>query len=238
MEEQLQRIIAKLEKLGAKDIDNCIFGARQHQYRPNPTISREKIEIFEARHNITLPKEYADFLTNVGNGGVGPFYGLEPLKNVLFDDLDYKRPESTLDPSKPFLLREAWNPKFKPTVSIEENEEEYYNQLSTFEQEYFSNEHMNGTIAICNFGCGVSLHLVVNGEEYGNIWTNNRSSDYGIHPSCELGNTEKIGFLDWYELWLDSSLILLGVDLSKIEIWQPEPIKNEPEVKKPWWKIW
>jgi hypothetical protein len=65
---------------------------------------------------------------------------------------------------------------------------------------------MNGAIRICNYGCAIRLNLIVNGKEYNNVWTDDRANHEGIHPSYELGNTEKITFLDWYELWLDNSL--------------------------------
>jgi hypothetical protein len=28
------------------------------------------------KHRVTLPKEYRTFLTSLGNGGAGPFYGI------------------------------------------------------------------------------------------------------------------------------------------------------------------
>jgi hypothetical protein len=123
-----------------------------------------------------LPADYVKFITTIGNGGVGPYYGLEPLENSLFDSLDYKNPESLLNPAKPFLYTEPWNLSFEPTVDVDEKEEEYQRQLNAFEEKYFDNEHRNGVIAICNYGCAVSLNLVVNGQEFGNIWTDDRGA--------------------------------------------------------------
>ena len=35
----------------------------------------------------------------------------------------------------------------------------------------------------------------------------NRAVDaMGLMPSTELGNTDKIGFLEWYQLWLNQAL--------------------------------
>jgi len=47
--------------------------------------------------------------------------------------------------------------------------------------------------------------LVVTGEEKGNIWIDNRSSDQGIYPATTEGK-ERLGFLAWYIAWLDQSL--------------------------------
>jgi hypothetical protein len=86
------------------------------------------------------------------------------------------------------------------------------------------------------------LNLVVNGQEYGNIWTDDRGSDGGIYPSMELGNKEKINFLDWYELWLDNSLEEIKNKITATPI-MPKSIKTEQknETKKEsttWWKFW
>jgi hypothetical protein len=206
MNEQLNRIREKIGQLKKLDKNFSLFGSQKHKYKINSPISIEKVRQFESTHNVTLPTEYVEFITIIGNGGVGPFYGLEPLENCLFDDLDYKRPDFLLNPGKPFLHTEPWNIKFRPTVDEDVNETAYEDELSKFEEQYFDKEHMNGVIAICNYGCAISLNLVVNGLEYGNIWTDDRASDNGIYPSLELGNKEKITFLNWYELWLDNSL--------------------------------
>ena len=207
MNEQIERIKSKIEQLKGLDKDCALFGAHKHEYQLNPTLSVEEVRNFELTHNVTLPKEYVDFLTNIGNGGVGPFYGLEPLENALFDDLDYKRPNSLLNPSKPFPHTEHWNIiELQPSEDECEDEEEYDRQQADFEKMYYDREQMNGVIAICNYGCGISLNLVVNGQEYGNIWTDDRGNDNGIYPSLELGNKDRITFLNWYELWLDNSI--------------------------------
>ncbi len=206
MLEQLDRIKLKLKQLKKLDRGFIIFGSQKHKYKLNPTLSTDIVTRFELKHNIKLPDGYIQFLTFIGNGGAGPFYGVEPLSNVLFDDLDYKRSNSLLSPKNPFVHQEPWNLEFGPTVDEEENEEEYDRQREEFEEKYYEKDQMNGAIAICNFGCAVSLNLVVNGQEYGHIWTDDRANDNGIHPSHELGNMNKINFLSWYELWLDNSI--------------------------------
>lgn len=228
MNEQLKRIQSKIEQLRQLDKNLTLFGSNRHKYNLNPKLSEDTLLNFEKTHNITLPEDYKEFLTKIGNGGVGPAYGLETFENGLFDDLDYKRPNSLLNPSKPFPHTKPWNEEFVSTVNEEEeNEEEYERQYSEF-----SKNLMDGVLAISNFGCGISLNLVVNGEEYGNIWTDDRGNDGGIYPSNELGNKDRITFLNWYELWLDNSLNEVN---EKFENKQIE-VKNTNQ--KPWWKIW
>jgi hypothetical protein len=235
MNEQLERIKIRLKELKRLDRGFSLFGSPRHQYQLNATLQLQKIQQFEQTHHVKLPSAYVQFLTEVGNGGAGPFYGLERFENVLFDDLDYKRRNSLLNPSKPFLHTEPWNLQFKPPVDEDEDEEEYEKQRLAFEEVYYEKEQMNGVIAICNYGCAVSLNLVVNGKEYGNIWTDDRGSDAGIRPSYELGNKERITFLNWYELWLDNSLKEIKAKRSPSDTAANKPEKTNI---KPWWKVW
>jgi hypothetical protein len=235
MNEQLEKIKTKLNELKRLDKGFSLFGSPRHQYHLNPTLTLEKIQQFEQSYQVKLPSEYVQFVTELGNGGAGPFYGLEPFENVLYDDLDYKRPNSLLNPSKPFLHTQPWNLEFQPTAQEDKDEEEYEKQRQTFEEVYFDKEQMNGVIAICNYGCSVSLNLVVNGDEYGNIWTDDRGSDGGIRPSHELGNKEKVTFLNWYELWLDNSLKEIKTRLSPSGTSANKPGHTNT---KPWWKFW
>lgn len=228
MNEQLERIETKIEQLKKLDKGFKLFGSLTHRYKLNPTISIEKVRQFETTHNLTLPLEYVNFITQIGNGGVGPFYGLEPFENCLFTDLDYKRQDDLLNPSEPFRHNEIWNLQFKPTVDETENEEQYEKELLSFDELYFDKTQLNGVIAICNFGCAISLNLVVNGKEFGNIRTDDRASDNGIYPSRELGNEDKITFLNWYELWLDNSI-------KAVKSEQFDLLKQD---KKSWWKFW
>jgi hypothetical protein len=231
MDNRLQNIKDKLELLRQLDTNLEIFGSEKHRYILNPTLSPDTIRQFEAKHRITLPVDYAAFLTTLGNGGAGPFYGLEPFENAIFDDLDYKRVDGLLNPSKPFLYTEVWNMEFIPKVSEDENKEEYDRQYEEFTDLYFDIEHTNGVLAICNYGCGITLNLVVNGQEHGNIWTDDRGNDGGIYPTIQLGEKAKITFLDWYELWLDNSISEIKTNLDTMK-------KPSDGTSKPWWKIW
>jgi hypothetical protein len=208
---QLTRIKAKLARLKRKDKDRVVFGAAKHNYRPGPVKTNAELKGFEAKYSITLPAGYLEFLRTIGDGGAGPYYGLEQLEDGIYADLDYKRKDELTDPSKPFLLTGPWN------MELHDLGEEEYSRKR--DEEYFDEKWTNGLLRICNFGCGVSINLVVNGADYGKIWVDDRCNEGGIYPDRYFGNEEKLDFLTWYELWLDKSLQELD-DLPKQSWWQ------------------
>lgn len=152
MDQQLKSIGRKLSALNQRDPRCSLFGARKHRYRLKATITESDVQAFEARHSIQLPPGYRQFILQIGNGGAGPYYGLESLTD-----------ESYLGPDES-LLR------------------------------------------VAEFGCGVWMNLVVSGNEYGNIWVDDRCNDAGLYPDTYFGNEGRLDFLSWYQLWLDTSL--------------------------------
>lgn len=200
-EKQISQIKDKLNRLKEADQDYEIFGSHYHEYNLNPTKSEEELVKFETENQIKLPEEYREFLLYVGNGGAGPYYGLEPLENGREVDLDYIDGKDLIDLSKPFPFTEHWN------VDFEEINDDNYEEIEEQKNEnYYDNKFVNGLLRISNFGCGVRMNIVVNGKEKGNIWVDDRVNGNGIFPDPYCNITDRITFLDWYELWLDISL--------------------------------
>lgn len=195
---QIERVRQKLFKLKNDTRRLLIFGSSNHQYKILPTKSESQLQEFENKYKIKLPDGYREFLKSIGNGIAGPYYGLEPLESTLFSDLDYKKIDDLIDPTKEFPLTEKWNLNFDDIA-----EEEYFIKK---DEEYFEKKWSNGLLRISNFGCGVSINLVVNGAEYGNIWIDDRCNDGGIYPDKNVDDDARIDFLSWYENWLDKSL--------------------------------
>ena len=196
--QQIERIKNKLNQLSEIDSRFVIFGSERHKYKLNQVLSEEEIAEFEETYSVSLPKDYRLYLQYIGNGGAGPYYGIEKLLDSLFEDLDYKKPNDKVNPSRPFPHTSLWNLDSSDFSSHEE-----------YERTYFAKEHSNGILRLCNYGCGVSINLVVNGSEYGNMWADDRGSDNGIIPwvgDNVENNKERLNFLDWYESWLDESL--------------------------------
>ena len=217
MENQLSRIQSKLNQLKANDPAHLLFGASKHRYSPGHTITEAEIQKFEARYAIALPPGYRLFLLELGNGGAGPYYGLETLQDSVYADLDYKRDGEFIDPSKEFPFAAAWN------IDFSDKDEAEYNRL---QDEYHDGKYSNGILRLSNFGCGVSINLVVNGKEYGNIWVDDRGNEGGIYPDVQFATSARIDFLTWYETWLDRSLLELAKKASEAA---PPPSAAETE---------
>ncbi len=187
--------LASLKKLDSK---KSIFGARSHKYRLNKVLGDAEVALFENQHGILLPEDYREFLLHIGNGGAGPYYGLQTLESSLFSDLDRQEENEKIDPSGIFQFSEPWNLDYEGDPDDESAYEE-------FEKEYYDPKWDNGMLRICNYGCGISLNLVVNGDEYGNIWVDDRCNDGGFYPDPYFSQTTRSTFIQWYNLWLDAS---------------------------------
>ena len=107
-----------------------MFGSAAHDYKLNPPIPVSTIEEFEARHGIRLPDDYRHFVTEIGNGGAGPYYGLFPF-GELDEGLSWEQGDLIGDVAQPFPHVEAWNlpvsfwdqePDLSPDMPAEEQD--------------------------------------------------------------------------------------------------------------------
>jgi hypothetical protein len=200
MEVQLQRIKSKLTQLKSADTQLEVFGAKTHAYQLNARLSERRLRLFEKKHGIILPPEYRNFLSQIGNGGAGPYYGLLPLEKGNFADISEKKATEFIVLSTPFLHTKAWNKTWEPSDITDEKTLEY------LENDYFDPKWSPGMLRIAHAGCGIAINLIVNGPEYGNIWVDSRVNDNGIYPEVPTLGTGRIQFLDWYEQWLDREM--------------------------------
>jgi len=111
MTDSIERIKIKLYQLRELDNDFEISGANDHRYLLNPCLTIEQVEEFELKNDVKLPDEYVRFITEVGNGGAGPFHGLLSLEasHINFFDSSEKKDHTYFDLSNPFPHVTAWN---------------------------------------------------------------------------------------------------------------------------------
>lgn len=187
----MKRIKSKVVFLKKVDINFSVFGSSSHKYQFNDVVSANEIALFENKHGVKLPVEYKEFLLNLGNGGVGPYYGLYPLEKYrdhyndhLWEDEDLARDYLNV----PFKRTERWIPE----PIVDEPEQDF--------------EGLYGTISICHEGCGYLFTIIVNGEGYGDIWFDAMVSRQGIMPLINNESNRRYSFFEWYESWLDKEI--------------------------------
>lgn len=184
-----------------------VFGADVHGFRLNPPMTEAQVLGFEQAHGITLPSDFREFLTAVGNGGAGPFYGLFPLGQMddNFAMRDWQENDATVgDLSQPFRLEAAWNDLtgMPENELVDLDESEYWRRMDAFERTYWGAALMNGAIPICHEGCALRVWLVLTGPQRGFLWEDRRSEYKGVRP-VRMADGIAATFLSWYEEWLN-----------------------------------
>ena len=210
-------VLQRLADLDRRDRRRQVFGAGVHHYRLNPPLPVSVIEAFEERHGVSLPEDYRFFVTEVGNGGAGPYYGVLPFGKDD-DDLDWEGGGLVGDCSKPFPHTTAWNlpesfwdgkPAPPPGTSPEEEDRLWQAWDKVLEVHYWDPAIMNGAIPICHLGCALRQWLAINGEQRGFVWNDFRADYRGLSPVLG-GSGEAVSFTDWYMGWLNDSFHKAG----------------------------
>lgn len=196
MTRTIEEIMAEVAELKQIDPDYSAFGAEDHQYRFPPPLSETALQTFESAHRCQLPRDYRNFLIQVGNGGAGPYFGLLPLNVQKPVDFRFEDEQAMLDLGSPFPYQEAWNADW-----VKEHDFDLERPDDGNLESYWLPSHIRGSLPICHFGHGDAYLLVLNGPEAGHIWVDGRGNYSGVFP-LELAG-ERIGFLDWYGYWLD-----------------------------------
>lgn len=203
----ISEIKDKLNELKILDKKFEIFGAASHEYEFNEPIPIEKLNQFEEKYGIELPKDYKSFLSEIGNGGAGPFYGIYPLQR----DLGRANPENKFEFLKfNFPHKKAWNWSDKIFDKFDEFHETEEDEIIDFFddvywEQYFKDELTYGSIYITEYGCALRFLLVITGAEKGKIWFDQRADRNGLNPITNK-NGNKLDFSDWYVNWLDTSI--------------------------------
>jgi len=205
-----------LERLRTAKRPPEVFGAESHGFILNRRLSETVVRKFETKHRIRLPEDYRRFLTELGNGGAGPYYGVFKL-GEMDDGFGYQKWHERNGfigvLNKPFPHRSPWNDLTgapEETGDDEADEEAFL----AFDERYWDAANVNGAIPICHEGCAYREWLVVAGAEVGHMWHDARTDQAGLHP-ISIGKKTRVTFLERYSHWLNESLAKLSKSRSK-----------------------
>lgn len=185
-----------------RDWRRRIFGSGEqfgHRHKRRAPLSEQALAELEQSFGIELPSELRSFLQLVHSGGAGPGYGFhvesdaKPLpqraRPFLFDtsvarDLIQQRLAGG---------EGRWGSATGPDEEEDDEADEW--------------PPGPGFVPIAHMGCGVFDVLVTVGEQRGFVWS---VDNYSWCPAFDAKGRQ-LGFLDWYEQWLDQSLPETGV---------------------------
>jgi hypothetical protein len=211
MTPRITNILTKLNYLKQLDRNKEIFGAIQHNYR-NEKISEDDVLLFENKIGAPLPSDFREFLINIGTGA-GPDYGIYTFQQMIKEHEEWSL---CLDPTS--KIGNSCALTNKDAIEVIENKLTnpsgfFYKRLNT----------VNGILPIQTEGCTYYCFIVLNGEQTGRIW----GVDSNEFDSLPSGITSQLYFSDWYETWLDKTIL-------KLETASPNnAVGNKP---KTWWQ--
>ena len=180
----LNRIREKLKEV--QRLKPVGFGWESHRYRLDPPLEERILTEFERAHGVTLPAEFRRFVLELGDGGAGPAYGLQPYQNWG----QWRSEQETNTAALECPIR----PGMGDSRPLAPRSSEIWHEL------------LRGTIEIVCEGCSFSIVLIVTGEYRGRVVRVNTEDDG--YPYV----TDDPDFLAWYERWLDH--LLWGWDAS------------------------
>lgn len=163
-----------------------VFGATGHGWQMNPPLPVAEADRFEQGNGVTLPPCYREFLCDIGNGGAGPQYGLEPLR------------AGWLETVVPSLRADVWRKAISARQDLS-MDERMADVIRWVRDELSSDFYVSGRpVHLAYGGCSFDVLLVTAGETAGKVlmWDDTGENIFYIADN----------FLDWYEAWLDDSL--------------------------------
>jgi hypothetical protein len=89
-----------------------------------------------------------------------------------------------------------------------EEDDDYYDEVLECRAGYSAPAYSYGALPLVQYGDAIQFYLIVSGPEAGHMWVDERAGEPGglfplTSPPAPVG---RIGFLAWYETWLDHYL--------------------------------
>lgn len=228
MTDWLPPLLEKLDRLCAADPAFLVTGASEHRYRFGPKCPEAWLTFCEHRYDIRLPEQFRRFISAVGNGGCGPWHGLQRFGYLptasLIPGTIWTGESSTVETEWNFTRTEPIDflPDGTPTDGFETRffgvmlalagGDTILAEPFPFAVDAVPDEDMWGGLApardrcpvpgawnVAHYGCGIDHALVLNGPRAGEVWSIDFANDTGARRIAG-------SFAEWYDGWLEHSL--------------------------------
>ncbi len=196
--EEVERILDQARRM---DSGLEMFGASKHQYKLNPPVNLPFVRAIEEEYRFRFPEDYVQFITEIGDGGAGPGYGL--FSFGFYRTASKSAREARMRDS--YLCGLSRDPRLLPLElddledfcvleeKYKQNPDKYFAAGS-----YHQNNHIPyGFFHLGTYGCARDYGLITAGEKRGQVLIN------GIEGAFEQ---EADSFRAFYQEWLDCIL--------------------------------
>jgi hypothetical protein len=200
----LDRFESQLQLLCGWDTED---ESRGRQFAMGPLMTEADLQRIEGENGVTLPGEHREFLKRFGDGDVGPGNEFVPLSRAL-----------TANGRLAFALAGPFLGDCSPGAR-RLSEAERWEALGPVIKEWEAIPKDHGTLRICEYGCGISAVLILNGSYCGKIWILSGDAAYfgpfgggeplhneEVDDSQLTDHPKEYTFLEWYGHWLDSQV--------------------------------
>ncbi len=171
--EEVERILEQARRM---DPQLEMFGVSEHQYKLGSPVDLTFVRSIEEKYHFRFPEDYVQFITEVGDGGAGPGYGLYPFSYYCTEAESAKEANAR----KKYLHRLGRELRLLP-----------------IEPEWLDNGVLYGPYGFFHLGthgCWRDFGLVTAGERYGQVFI------YDTEGAFELAASS---FQAFYQDWLD-----------------------------------
>lgn len=203
-----------------QQVDRILGKAKRLSLKLDPVLGKERLVEIEKELDVQLPESYKIFLTEIQNGGAsyilqekGPYYGIYSIEESIKANQEWE-----IDLTQKFPLTEDLDygdlynaePDWEKHVWRCENDEQYQANIQRALDQYQNTSMLEGTLPICDYGCGDFFRLVVTGKNAGQIWV-----DSGVINDTGFYSLN-VNILTFFENWLDRKIEILRDPTKKL----------------------
>ncbi|MCI9353644.1 MAG: hypothetical protein HFE58_02385 [Firmicutes bacterium] len=197
---EVERILEQARRM---DPQLKMFGVADHQYRLGSPVDLAFVRTIEEAYHFRFPEDYVQFITEVGDGGAGPGYGLYPFGYYCTE----------VESTKEAKAREIYLRGLGRELKLLPIESEWLEDFCISKEEYeknpekyfqggkgsfnWDNDTPYGFFHLGTYGCWRDFGLITAGERYGQVFIRDTEGAFEL---------EARNFQEFYQDWLNSIL--------------------------------